>query len=250
MIPDRPGAIVGAALAAAVLGVAHRRSAPRLRTAQRLAGLGVAVGEVKPSGTVRSRRRWSRLLVVAFVALVATAFHPAAALLVLAGAARWPARRRQRASRAAADAVRRELPETVDLLLVAVASGLNLVLAVAAVGARGPPRLGAAFRRAAADVDAGARLADALDAALTPLGDVVRPLSAALIGAARYGTEIGSALDRLAFESRQARRRHAEETVRRVPVKLLFPLVLLILPAFALLTVAPLLAEAFRSLRL
>ena len=42
----------------------------------------------------------------------------------------------------------------------------------------------------------------------------------------------------------------AEEAARRVPVKLLFPLVLCVLPAFALLTVAPLLAGAHWSLGL
>ena len=42
----------------------------------------------------------------------------------------------------------------------------------------------------------------------------------------------------------------AEEAVRKVPVKLLFPLVTCTLPAFALLTVAPLVAGALRQLRL
>jgi tight adherence protein C len=54
----------------------------------------------------------------------------------------------------------------------------------------------------------------------------------------------------LATDVRADRRRRAEEAARRVPVKLLFPLVLCVLPAFALLTVAPLLAGALGSLRL
>ena len=45
-------------------------------------------------------------------------------------------------------------------------------------------------------------------------------------------------------------RRRAEEAARRVPGKLLFPLVFCTLPAFALLTVAPLVASALESLRL
>jgi len=47
---------------------------------------------------------------------------------------------------------------------------------------------------------------------------------------------------------RRDRRRKAEEAARRIPVKLLFPLVGCTLPAFALLTVAPLIAGAVRSL--
>jgi hypothetical protein len=51
-------------------------------------------------------------------------------------------------------------------------------------------------------------------------------------------------------EVRADRRRRAEEAARKVPVKLLFPLVTCTLPAFGLLTVAPLVASAVRSLRL
>ena len=65
---------------------------------------------------------------------------------------------------------------------------------------------------------------------------------------------VGDARRRIAFGrtaiGRLARQIRAEEAARRVPVRLLFPLVLCVLPAFALLTVAPLLAGALRSLRL
>ncbi|MGH9116918.1 MAG: type II secretion system F family protein, partial [Acidimicrobiales bacterium] len=162
----------------------------------------------------------------------------------------WPRWRSTAVARRRDQAAARELPEVVDLFLVATASGLNLALAIGAVGERGPPLLGAALGRAAADVADGARVADAVEAGLGPIGDPVRPLTSALLGAARYGTALGPALDRLAIETRQLRRRQAEEAIRRVPVKLLFPLVLLVLPAFVLLTVVPLLAGALRSLPL
>jgi len=78
----------------------------------------------------------------------------------------------------------------------------------------------------------------------------VRPLAAALVDAERYGSPVGAALDRLATEARDHARRRAEERARRIPVLLLFPLVLCILPAFGLLTVAPLLAGALDALAL
>ena len=142
----------------------------------------------------------------------------------------------------------RELPEVVDLFFVAVASGLNLRLSIEAVGERGPPLFGAALRRISVDVSDGVRVGDAIEAGLAPLGDPARPLATALLGSARYGMALMTALERLAIETRQLRRRQAEEAIRRVPVKLLFPLVLLVLPAFVLLTVVPLLATALRSL--
>ncbi|MDP8938520.1 MAG: type II secretion system F family protein, partial [Actinomycetota bacterium] len=81
-------------------------------------------------------------------------------------------------------------------------------------------------------------------------GEAVRPLVAALIASERYGAPLVAGLERLAGEVRADRRRRAEEAARKVPVKLLFPLVACTLPAFALLTVAPLVASAVRSLRL
>ena len=44
------------------------------------------------------------------------------------------------------------------------------------------------------------------------------------------------------------RRRRAEEAARRLPVQLLFPLVLCVLPAFVLLAVVPLLLAAVPQL--
>ena len=55
-------------------------------------------------------------------------------------------------------------------------------------------------------------------------------------------------LARLADEDRAALRRAAEAHARRVPVRLLFPLVFLVLPAFVLLTVVPGLAAGLGRL--
>jgi tight adherence protein C len=93
-------------------------------------------------------------------------------------------------------------------------------------------------------------LADALEDAVTEVGETLRPLVVALTSSLRYGTPLVPALERVALEARADRRRRAEEAARRVPVKLLFPLVACILPAFAALTVLPLLAGTLESLRL
>jgi tight adherence protein C len=144
-----------------------------------------------------------------------------------------------------------ELPEVVDLLHLAVEAGLTVVLAVRQVARRVPGPVGDELRRVVAEVDRGRRLADSLDDIVLPnrLGEPARGLVAVLVAADRYGSPLGPALDRLGDEVRATRRRQAEEAARRVPVKLLFPLVTCTLPAFALLTVAPLIASALRSLR-
>jgi tight adherence protein C len=156
--------------------------------------------------------------------------------------------RRQRRRRLAA--IARDLPDVVDLLVLAVGAGLTVRLAVAAVARRSPGPLGAELARAGHDADLGLRLADALDDIPERAGEATRPLVAALIASERYGAPLGAGLERLAHEVRADRRRRAEEAARKVPVKLLFPLVSCTLPAFGLLTVAPLIASAVRSLRL
>lgn len=158
-------------------------------------------------------------------------------------------RARRRAQRWAAT-LAAGLPEVIDLLRLAVESGLNVPLALGAVvqHSSGPlvDELAQCLRQAAA----GRRLSDALDDLPVRAGEVVRPLVSALTASERYGAPVGDSLERLADEVRRDRRRLADEAVRRVPVKLLFPLVMCTLPAFALLTVAPLIASAIRSLRL
>ena len=143
-----------------------------------------------------------------------------------------------------------ELPEVVELLAVAVRAGLTVRLAVEAVGARAHGILASEFARAVRQCERGALLADALAEVPARVGERSRPLVAALVDADRYGSPLAPALERLAADARDGRRRAAEERARRVPVLLLFPLVLCILPAFGLLTVAPLLAGALDALTL
>ena len=157
------------------------------------------------------------------------------------------ARRRQRRRLAAMAA---DLPDVVDLLVLAVGAGLTVPLAVRSVARRATGPLGAELQRACDEASLGRRLGDALDDLPTRAGEACRPLVAALVASERYGAPLGAGLERLAHEVRADRRRRAEEAARKIPVKLLFPLVSCTLPAFALLTVAPLIASAVRSLRL
>jgi len=146
-------------------------------------------------------------------------------------------------------AVRTTLPDAVDLFRVAVGAGLSVHQAVDVVAVRAPDPVGATLREARRRVSLGVRLGDALDA-LDELGDPAAPLAAGLRGAARYGTPLGPSLERVGADARVLRRRRAEEDARRLPVQLLFPLVLCVLPAFGLLAVVPLLVASVGSLSL
>ena len=136
-----------------------------------------------------------------------------------------------------------EVPDLIELFRLTNAAGLTVHLAVRAVAARTSGPLGAALSEVEARVAVGERLADGLDR-FAGLGEPVRPLGAALAAAERYGDPLAPVLERVSAEARSVRRRHAEEAARRLPVRLLLPLVLCVLPAFVLLAVAPLLLAA------
>jgi tight adherence protein C len=202
-------------------------------------------------GAVPGRAGVDRRLVAVLVgggavALVLPLAAPAAAALAWTA----PAMVRRRRAAAAEAEVRSTLPEIVDLLGLAVGAGLTVAAAVEAVGRRGQGPVAGELARVAHEIRLGRRCADALDDLPARLGEPARSLAATLAASERYGVPVAAALERLAAEQRDDRRRQAEAAARAVPVQLLFPLVLCVLPAFGLLTVAPLLAGAFGSLRL
>jgi Flp pilus assembly protein TadB len=194
----------------------------------------------------RSRLRWRGAAVLAGLA-AAPASPPAAVLLVVT--AWWAPLRlaRRRAERATAELVR-DLPLAVELLAVAAHAGLTVAGALAAVAPHVEGDLGRSLGHAAGAAGRGQRLAAALAELADDLGPPVRPLAAVLTAAARDGDPLAPALDRLAESLRRARRHRAEVAARRLSVQLLLPLVLCVLPAFALLTVVPLLLGSLHSL--
>jgi tight adherence protein C len=191
-----------------------------------------------------------RVGLAVLVGLAMLPVRPAAG--ILAAAVGWAApgvreRRLRDARQAALDA---SLPEVVDLLVLATGAGLTVRHALAAVAARADSPLAPILAQTVAEADQGRRLADALDDVPARAGESTRPLVGVLLGSERYGAPVRAGLERLAADVRADTRRRAEAAARRVPVKLLFPLVVCILPAFGLLTVAPLVAGALRTLRL
>ena len=146
--------------------------------------------------------------------------------------------RTRRAERRHDARLQRELPVVVELVGVAVSAGCTPFHAVEHATRFGPSHTAAALRGV---MQACAR-GQSFDDALRDLGAsaaTLRPLTDALRTSARLGTPAAPALGRLAAEVRADVRRRAEARARTVPVRLCFPLVVCVLPAFALLTVVP-----------
>lgn len=141
------------------------------------------------------------------------------------------------------------IPDLVDLLSVAVGAGCTAERAVRAVTPHCPAPLASALAASLRRLDRGAVFEDAL-APLTVLpGRSAGPVARLLVAAQLDGVALGPALERLGDEARRQQRRLAAEAARRLPVRLLLPLVLCTLPAFALLTVVPVLLATLGRLR-
>lgn len=238
--------MTGLALAWVVLLRLHRKPAVRRPPAPR--GPAIRSGPpVRWGRPVRSRRaRW--MAAATAVIVVVLLLGPLVAGAGLAAAALTWARRLTRARRSIDVRTVAELPEVVDLFVLAHTAGLTVTDSVREVGRWGTGDIAEALAGVAVAVQRGAATADALEAARDRCGRASVGLFAALVSADRYGTPLGPPLERLAHQARLDRRRAAEERARRVPVQLLFPLVVCILPAFGLLTVVPLLVDSLTSL--
>lgn len=154
-------------------------------------------------------------------------------------------KRRVRARRAD-QVVAAQVPVAIDLLGVAIGAGCPPAGAVAIVAHFAPPDIAARFASAMDSVAVGAPFSMAVRR-LGRAGTELGALGRALADGAELGTPVGPVLDRLAVETRAALRRRAEARARTVPIKLLFPLVFLVLPAFGLITVVPAVVSGLRG---
>lgn len=181
----------------------------------------------------------------AAIAAGVAAVAPALGLLAFLGPDLVLARRARR-RRARCDA---EVPQLLDLLAAASSAGLAAPLALrrAAEALRGP--LGEELRAVAVATDLGARWREELGRCAERVGSRdLRRAVALLARTERLGTSLARASVELADRVRAGRRAEAAERARRAPVLMLFPLVFLILPAFLLLTVVPVLLTTVRSI--
>jgi tight adherence protein C len=149
-------------------------------------------------------------------------------------------------------AVVRALPDVLDLLMVCVEAGMGFDAAVARIveqpGAERNPLL-QEMQRMHLEVRAGRPR----DQALHGLGErtgvqEVKAVVAAFIQTYRLGSSIGKTLRIHADTARVERRHRAEEKGYLAPLKMLFPTVCFLMPAFFLVAMAPALLGVIRAL--
>ena len=136
--------------------------------------------------------------------------------------------------------IARELPDMLDMLTISVEAGMGFDSALAKLvkNSRGP--LAEEFGRVLQEVQAGASRKEALRH-LAERIDVpeLRAFVASIIQADMFGVSIAHVLRTQASELRLRRRQRAEEDAQRAPVKMVFPLIICILPATMIVILGP-----------
>jgi tight adherence protein C len=135
------------------------------------------------------------------------------------------------------------LPDALDLMIVCIEAGCGLDQAIQKTSVEleiSHPALAAELRLITTEVRAGKNRMEAFKnfAARTKVDDV-RALVAMLVQTDRFGTSVAQALRTHAETSRTKRRQRAEEKAAKIGVKLVFPLVFFLFPAFYVVTLGP-----------
>ena len=147
--------------------------------------------------------------------------------------------------------IRRAWPDTLDLMLLCVESGMSVEHA---------------FRRVAKEIgEQSTELAEELTLTTAELSfledrtraydnlgkrtglDNVKSVMTALIQADRYGTSVGQALRVMAEEGRESRMMEAEKKAAALPPKLTVPLIIFFLPVLFIVIISPAVIRVFAN---
>ncbi|WP_454851571.1 type II secretion system F family protein [Promicromonospora soli] len=133
-----------------------------------------------------------------------------------------------------------ELADTLDQMTIAVEAGLGFEAAMAKAGKNGTGPLAQEMVRTLQDMRMGLSRRDAYDllADRTEVQDL-RRFVRAVVQADTYGIAIADVLRTQADEMRKKRRQRAEEQAMKIPVKVIFPLMLCILPVLFIVLLGP-----------
>jgi tight adherence protein C len=190
--------------------------------------------------------------------LIGVIFHPLSAtpvLLAMGGIGIGifvPSYYLGRRARIRQNAIARQLSDVLDLLVVCVEAGMGLFEAIRIVGTeceRHGQEIGTELNLVATDISAGSSLGQALRglADRTAVEDI-KPLAATLIQSEQLGAQIGPALRASSDALRMRRRLHAEEDAQKASIKILFPLVIFVLPSMIAVIIGPAMIQVLHTL--
>jgi tight adherence protein C len=146
----------------------------------------------------------------------------------------------QKRAEARQTAIQQELPDVLDQVTISIESGLGFEAAFARIGERRSGPLAGEIVRTVQDMRLGMSRRDAYQsmADRTDVDDLRRFVKS-VIQAEQFGVSIASVVRTQASEIRFKRRKRAEATALKVPVKIIFPLMACILPVLFIVILTP-----------
>lgn len=148
--------------------------------------------------------------------------------------------------------LRNALPDAIDLMTVCVEAGLALDAAMSRAGEEMNLRseaLADELNLLTLELRIGSTRAMALhNLALRTGVDDIATFVTMLLQSERFGTSVADALRVLAETMRDHRRLRAEEAAAKIPLKILFPLILFIFPSLFLVLIGPAMIGIYRTL--
>jgi tight adherence protein C len=143
-----------------------------------------------------------------------------------------------------------ELPDTLDQMTIAVEAGLGFDSAMARAGRNGKGPLAEEMVRTLQDMQVGQSRRQAYDSLGTRshVPDL-RKFVRAVVQADKYGIAVADVLRTQAAEMRMKRRQRAEQKAMQIPVKVIFPLMLCILPVLFIVLLGPAVLDILRIFR-
>ncbi|MBE0410744.1 MAG: type II secretion system F family protein [Anaerolineales bacterium] len=144
--------------------------------------------------------------------------------------------------------IRKAMPDALDLLTICVEAGLGFDAAMSKVYDKWDNPLGAAFGRVIREIQLGKLRRDALRDMASRMGiPEMTSFVAAVIQSEQLGVSMAKVLRIQSDQMRLKRRQRAEEEAHKAPVKMLFPMAILIFPTICIVLMTPAFLMLMRS---
>ncbi len=136
--------------------------------------------------------------------------------------------------------IRKAMPDALDLLTICVEAGLGFDGAMAKVNEKWDNELALSFGRVLREIQLGKLRREALRDMADRIGIAeMTSFVAAIIQSEQLGVSMAKVLRIQSDQMRMKRRQAAEEEAHKAPIKMLFPMVLLIFPTILIILLGP-----------